>query len=168
MPDVNELDVVELGCGTAYFGSWLARRGARVVGVDPTPAQLATARRMMQQTSIEFPLVEAPAESVPLPDSSFDLAVRARGVALGDPRWRVPAARSPARRTPHLPDELDPRLSCAPTDASTRRWGSAARPVRHVPMRGRRDRHRVPPVARRVGPAMLREHGFVIAALHGC
>ena len=25
--DVNGLDVVELGCGTAYFGSWLARAG---------------------------------------------------------------------------------------------------------------------------------------------
>ena len=31
-------DVVELGCGTAYFGAWLKRRGAaRVVGVDITP-----------------------------------------------------------------------------------------------------------------------------------
>jgi hypothetical protein len=25
--DVANLDVVELGCGTAYFSSWLARRG---------------------------------------------------------------------------------------------------------------------------------------------
>ena len=40
--DVKGLDVVELGCGTAYFSSWLARRGAKVVGVDPTPAQIAT------------------------------------------------------------------------------------------------------------------------------
>jgi SAM-dependent methyltransferase len=39
------LDVVELGCGTAYLSAWLARRGARPMGVDPTPAQLATARR---------------------------------------------------------------------------------------------------------------------------
>ena len=27
---VDGLDVVELGCGTAYFGSWLQRRGAHV------------------------------------------------------------------------------------------------------------------------------------------
>src|SRR5215210_7458258 len=46
LPDVAGRDVVELGCGTAYFGAWLARRGARVVGVDVTPAQLETARRM--------------------------------------------------------------------------------------------------------------------------
>ena len=25
--DVNGLDVVELGCGTAYFSAWLAKRG---------------------------------------------------------------------------------------------------------------------------------------------
>ena len=43
--DVSGLDVVELGCGTAYFSAWLARRGARPVGVDVTPAQLETARR---------------------------------------------------------------------------------------------------------------------------
>ena len=95
LPDVNGLDVVELGCGTAYFGSWLARRGARVTGVDPTPAQLATARRMMQETGIEFPLVEAPAEEVPLPDASFDLAVSEYGACLwADPyRWVPEAAR---------------------------------------------------------------------------
>ena len=41
LPDVSGLDVVELGCGTAYLGCRVsARRGARVTGVDPTPAQL--------------------------------------------------------------------------------------------------------------------------------
>src|SRR5919106_1046173 len=65
--DVSGRDVVELGCGTAYFSAQLARRGARPMGVDPTPAQLATARRMMDRTGIEFPLVEAPGERVPLP-----------------------------------------------------------------------------------------------------
>ena len=39
LPDVTGIDVVELGCGTAYFGAWLKRAGAqRVVGVDVTPA----------------------------------------------------------------------------------------------------------------------------------
>jgi SAM-dependent methyltransferase len=40
--DVAGLDCVELGCGTAYVSAWLAKRGARAVGVDPTPAQLET------------------------------------------------------------------------------------------------------------------------------
>ena len=43
--DVRGLDVVELGCGTAYFSAWLARQGARPVGVDVPPAQLDSARR---------------------------------------------------------------------------------------------------------------------------
>ena len=47
--DVAGLDVVELGCGTAYVSAWLARRGARPVGVDVTPAQLETARRMQAE-----------------------------------------------------------------------------------------------------------------------
>jgi ubiquinone/menaquinone biosynthesis C-methylase UbiE len=91
--DVSGLDVVELGCGTAHFAARLARKGARVVGVDPTPAQLETARRMMASTGIEFPLVEAPAESVPLPDASFDLAVSDYGASLwADPRKWIPEA----------------------------------------------------------------------------
>jgi SAM-dependent methyltransferase len=91
--DVSGLDVVELGCGTAYLSARLARLGARPVGVDPTPAQLATARRMQAKTGIEFPLVEAPAEAVPLPDASFDLAVSEYGASLwADPALWVPEA----------------------------------------------------------------------------
>jgi SAM-dependent methyltransferase len=93
--DVAGLDVVELGCGTAYFSAWLAKRGARPVGVDPTPAQLATARRLQDETGIRFLLVEAPAETVPLPDASFDLAFSEYGASLwADPeRWLPEAAR---------------------------------------------------------------------------
>jgi SAM-dependent methyltransferase len=93
--EVDGVDVVELGCGTAYVSAWLARRGARPVGVDPTPAQLETARRLQAETGIEFPLVQAPGESVPLPDSSFDLAISEYGASLwADPeRWIPEAAR---------------------------------------------------------------------------
>ena len=93
--DVAGLDVVELGCGTAYFSAWLARRGAQPVGVDPTPAQLETARRCQRELGIDFPLVEASAESVPLPDASFDLALSEYGASIwADPaRWLPEAAR---------------------------------------------------------------------------
>ena len=91
--DVAGLDVVELGCGTAYFSARLAKLGARPVGVDPTPAQLATARRMQEETGIVFPLVEAPGERVPLPDASFDLAVSEYGASIwADPYLWVPEA----------------------------------------------------------------------------
>ncbi len=95
LPDVGGKDVVELGCGTAYFSAWLARGGARPVGVDLTPAQLETARRCQQELGIEFPLVEASAEDVPLPDASFDLALSEYGASIWcEPeRWIAEAAR---------------------------------------------------------------------------
>jgi SAM-dependent methyltransferase len=95
LPDVAGKDVVELGCGTAYVSAWLARRGARVVGVDVTPAQLETARRLQREHGLDFPLVEASAEDVPLPDESFDLAVSEYGASIwADPyRWIPEAAR---------------------------------------------------------------------------
>ncbi len=93
--DVAGLDVAELGCGVGYFSAWLARRGARPVGVDPTPAQLETARRCQRETGIEFPLVEGYGEAVPLPDAAFDLVLSEYGASIwADPaRWISEAAR---------------------------------------------------------------------------
>jgi SAM-dependent methyltransferase len=93
--DVKGLDVVELGCGTAYFSAWLAKLGARPTGVDVTPAQLETARRMMAETGIAFPLVEADAAETGLPDASADLVVSEYGASIWvDPyRWIPEAAR---------------------------------------------------------------------------
>jgi SAM-dependent methyltransferase len=91
--EIEGLDVVELGCGTAYVSAWLARRGARPVGVDVTPAQLATARRCQVEFGLEFPLVEASAEDVPLPSESFDLAVSEYGASIWcDPHLWLPEA----------------------------------------------------------------------------
>jgi ubiquinone/menaquinone biosynthesis C-methylase UbiE len=91
--DVRDLDIIELGCGTAYFSAWLAKRGARVVGVDPTPAQLETARRMQKETGIEFPLVEAIGEDVPYDDSSFDVVHSEYGASIwADPNLWIPEA----------------------------------------------------------------------------
>jgi len=93
--DLAGADAVELGCGTAYVSSWLARRGARPVGVDGSPAQLATARRLQRQHGVHFPLLLADAESLPLADARFDLAISEYGAATWcDPyRWIPEAAR---------------------------------------------------------------------------
>jgi SAM-dependent methyltransferase len=95
LPQVEGKDVVELGCGTAYVSAWLARRGARPVGVDITPAQLETARAMQREFGIEFPLVESDAAETGLPDASFDLAISEYGASIWvDPyRWIPEAAR---------------------------------------------------------------------------
>jgi SAM-dependent methyltransferase len=80
--DLVGKDVIELGCGTAYVSAWLARRGARVVGVDLSAEQLETARQMQERHGLSFPLVHASAEDVPLPDASFDLAASEYGASI--------------------------------------------------------------------------------------
>jgi SAM-dependent methyltransferase len=170
LPDVNGLDVVELGCGTAYFGSWLVRRGARVTGVDPTPAQVATARRMMQQKGLEFPLVEAAAESVPLPDAAFDLAVSEYGASLwADPaKWIPEAARllRPGGRLVFLTNSTLVYL-CAPTDVNAM--------VGEELLRDQFGMYRIQwegalgieyHLSHGDWIALMRKHGFEIEALH--
>lgn len=91
--DVAGLDVVELGCGTAYVSAWLARAGARPVGVDLSRPQLATARRCQREVGPLFPLVEADAERLPLRSASFDLAVSEYGACLWcNPQMWLPEA----------------------------------------------------------------------------
>jgi SAM-dependent methyltransferase len=88
-----EKDAIELGCGTAYVSAWLARRGARVVGIDNSEAQLATARRLQRQHGLVFPLIHGNAESIDYPDASFDFAISEYGACLwADPRRWVPEA----------------------------------------------------------------------------
>ncbi len=91
--DLDGLDAIELGCGTAYVSAWLARRGARPVGIDLSKEQLATARRLQAEHGLDFPLVEGNAEQVPYPDASFDLAISEYGACLwADPYLWVPEA----------------------------------------------------------------------------
>ena len=117
--DVADLDVIELGCGTAYVSAWLARLGARPVGVDLTPAQLDTARRCQENFGLSFPLIEANAEDIPLPDASFDLAVSEYGACVWcDPeRWVPEAARllRPGGRLVFLTNSVQVTL-CVPDE----------------------------------------------------
>lgn len=92
--DMTGMDAIELGCGTAYVSAWMSRRGARVVGVDVSEEQLATARRLADQHDVELELVHGNAESVPYPDESFDFAISEYGAAIwADPYKWIPEAR---------------------------------------------------------------------------
>ena len=96
LPDLTGKDVVELGCGTAYFGAWLKRAGAsRVVGVDVTPAQLDTARRMNVEFGLGLEFLLENAEHTSLPANSFDLVFSEYGASIWcDPKlWLAEAAR---------------------------------------------------------------------------
>jgi ubiquinone/menaquinone biosynthesis C-methylase UbiE len=118
---VDGLDVIELGCGTAYISAWLARQGARPVGVDVSPAQLETARRMQERFDLHFLLHLGNAEELPFPDASFDLAVSEYGASIWcDPyRWIPETARvlRPGGRLAFLVNGLQMML-CTPIDAT--------------------------------------------------
>ena len=100
LPDLKGLEVIELGCGTAYFGAWLKKAGAkRVLGVDITPAQLKTAEEMNEEFGLGLEFLKANAEAVPLPDASFDMAFSEYGASLWcDPEKWIPEAARLLRR----------------------------------------------------------------------
>lgn len=89
--DMTGLDAIELGCGTAYVSGWMARRGARVTGIDPSDRQLETARTLAAEHGIGIELIHGVAESVPLPDATFDFAISEYGAAIwADPQAWIP------------------------------------------------------------------------------
>lgn len=167
--DVAGLDVVELGCGTAYVSAILAKQGARPVGVDPTPAQLDTARRLQQQTGIVFPLVEAPGEQVPLPDAAFDLAISEYGASLwADPyRWIPEAARllRPGGRLIFMTNSNLAQL-CSPPVAGhlTEQLQRPLFGMYRTTWPGEPGTEYHLPHGEWIG--VLREHGFEVEALH--
>jgi SAM-dependent methyltransferase len=119
LPDLSGLQAIELGCGTAYISAWLMRRGARVIGLDNSSRQLATARTFQQEFALRFPLVHADAERVPFANESFDFAISQYGAAIWcDPyRW-IPEASRILRPGGRLVFETGSPLVmlCFPTD----------------------------------------------------
>jgi SAM-dependent methyltransferase len=91
--DVARKDVLELGCGAAQWSILLAQRGARPVGLDNSERQLEHARALMADAGVDFPLVHASAEEVPLPDASFDVVFCDHGAfSWADPYRVMPEA----------------------------------------------------------------------------
>jgi SAM-dependent methyltransferase len=117
--DLQGKDAIELGCGTGYVSAWLARRGAKPVGIDNSPKQLETARRLQQEHNLFFPLHLGNAEATPFPDASFDLAISEYGASIWcDPyKWIPEAARllRPGGKLVFLKNGILQML-CIPTD----------------------------------------------------
>jgi SAM-dependent methyltransferase len=91
--DVAGLDVFELGCGAAQCGIVLARRGARVVGLDNSERQLGHARRAVAAAGVDVDLVLGSAERLPFPDGRFDVVFADHGAnRFADPYCWVPEA----------------------------------------------------------------------------
>ena len=78
--------VLDLGCGTGILTVTLAEAGRAVVGVDPSPAMLAYARRRPGADAVTW--IEG--DSRAAPDGPFDLVLMAGNVAqhIPDPEWQ--------------------------------------------------------------------------------
>ena len=86
-------DILEFGCGAARWSIALAQQGARPVGLDISSQQLQRARTLMNEAGVHFPLIEASAEDVPLPNASFDIVFCDWGaMTFSDPYYAVPEA----------------------------------------------------------------------------
>jgi SAM-dependent methyltransferase len=162
------LDVVEVGCGTAYFSAWLARAGARPVAVDISYEQLMTARRMQAQVGPMFPLVQADGERVPLASGRYDLVVSEHGAAQWcDPELWLPEAARLLRPGGRLVFMTNSHLSalCVPLEE-----GFAGERL----LRGQREAYRVrwPGGGVEFHPShgdwvrLLNGSGFSVVALH--
>lgn len=74
--DVRGKDVLEVGCGAAQFGIELAKRGARMTGIDLSTEQLRHARVNIRRAAVGYKLVRGNAEDLSqFRRRSFDIVV---------------------------------------------------------------------------------------------
>jgi SAM-dependent methyltransferase len=71
--------VLELGCGAASAGRWLAARGARAVALDLSAGMLRHAVAAAARSGVRVPLVQADALALPFADRTFDVTCTAFG-----------------------------------------------------------------------------------------
>jgi len=67
--------VLDVGTGTGVVAVTAARAGARVTGLDLTPALLDEARKNAHLAQVDVTWQEGDAEDLPYPDASFDVVV---------------------------------------------------------------------------------------------
>jgi ubiquinone/menaquinone biosynthesis C-methylase UbiE len=89
--EVRGRSVLEVGCGAARWSVALARRGARVSGLDQSAAQLRHARTVVRRSGRSVPLVLGSATALPFRDRRFDLVFCDWGaLEFADPRLAIP------------------------------------------------------------------------------
>ena len=74
--DVDKLRVLDIGCGTGRYCELLAKRGATVVGIDPSEKMLECARAKITP-DCKFDLRLGKIEDANFPDNQFNLIVSA-------------------------------------------------------------------------------------------
>jgi SAM-dependent methyltransferase len=71
--------VLDVACGTGVVAITAALRGAKVAGLDLTPALIARARNNAAIAGVDVEFIEGDAEALPYPDGSFDVVLSQYG-----------------------------------------------------------------------------------------
>lgn len=71
----KDLAVVDVGCGGGFTCEFLAKRGARVTGVDLSEPSLEQARKHAAQSGVQVTYRRASALELPFADASMDVVV---------------------------------------------------------------------------------------------
>lgn len=69
------LRVLDIGCGGGFTCEFLARRGAKVFGIDQSFSSVSQARAHAQSEGLQIDYAVGRAESLPYADGSFDAVV---------------------------------------------------------------------------------------------
>ena len=73
-PEPAGLRALDIGCGGGFMAEEFARLGCDVVGIDPSPVSIGTARRHADAGGLGIGYAIATGEQLPLAGESFDLA----------------------------------------------------------------------------------------------
>jgi len=73
--DLQELKVLDVGCGGGLLAEEFARLGCQVTGIDPSEASLITARMHAQQAGLEIRYQSGVGEQIPFTDTAFDVVI---------------------------------------------------------------------------------------------
>ncbi len=85
--NISNQRILDLGTGTGRAALALARRGARVTGLDASAEMLSVARRRAAESGVSIEFVEGDAHALVFPDRSFDSVVCLR-LLMHVPDWR--------------------------------------------------------------------------------
>lgn len=75
IPNWQGLKVLDVGCGGGYTCEFLAQRGARVTGMDPSAACIEVAKSHAEEMGLTIDYHVGLGETLPFEDDSFDVVV---------------------------------------------------------------------------------------------
>lgn len=146
MHEVRGARALDAGCGGGQFGLEAARRGMRVIGIDPSRRELELARSHARETNAPIDYVRAEPDHPPFLAGSF-------GVLL---------AKDSLHHIPNLEYALDQLEALLHPDARVCIWEHVGRSPRKRRILGALFRRLVPAIQRKYGtvevpPILLRE-----------